>query len=98
MKFNIELDITPQEMRQLLGLPDVEDMQNAAMDKIQEKLFTAIDNASNIETLVEQFLPLGVMGAGQLQKFMGMMTQMGSTTSTRTSTTKKASGKTGSKK
>lgn len=98
MKFNIELDIAPQEMRQLLGLPDVEDMQKAAMDRIQEKLFTAIDDASNIETLVEQFLPLGVLGAGQLQKFMGIMTQMGSGTSSRTSTTKKTSGKTSSKK
>ena len=98
MKFNIELDIAPQEMRQLLGLPDVEDMQKAAMDRIQVKLFTAIDDASNIETLVEQFLPLGVLGAGQLQKFMGIMTQMGSGTSSRTSTTKKTSGKTSSKK
>jgi hypothetical protein len=94
MKFNIELDITPQEMRQLLGLPDIEDMQKDAMDRIQEKLFTAIDDSSNNETLFKQFLPLGVMGADQLQKFMGMMTQMSSGTSSGTSSAKKDTGKT----
>jgi len=82
MKFNIELDITPQEVRQVLGMPDIEEMQKGVVDKVQEKLFKAIDDASNVESLFEQFIPLGT---GSLQKFMGMMAKMAPGESSQTS-------------
>jgi hypothetical protein len=98
MKFNIEVDMTPQEMRKVLGLPDVEAMQKAAMDKVQEKLFEALDDASNMENLVKQFLPMGVLGAEKMQDFVNMMTNMVPGASNRTSSEKKSSGQTGSDK
>ena len=98
MKFNIELDITPKELRQMMGLPDVEDMQKGVVDKVQEKLFKAIDDSTNVETLFEQFLPLGAMGAGQLQKIVGMMTKMAPGSSSRSTAAKKDTTKTSTKK
>ena len=35
MKLRVELDLTPQELRKVLGLPDIENIQKAAVDKIQ---------------------------------------------------------------
>jgi hypothetical protein len=46
MKVNIEIDCTPEEARQFMGLPDVQPMQNAMMDKLQQKMSENIDKFS----------------------------------------------------
>lgn len=51
MKVTIEVDCTPLEAREFMGLPDVQPMQAAMMDKLQEKM------AANIE----QFSPEAIM-------------------------------------
>ena len=38
MKINVELDITPEELRKLFGLPDVEAFQRELMDDIRERM------------------------------------------------------------
>ncbi len=38
MKVNVEIDCTPLEARQFMGLPDVQPMQNAVMDKEKGRL------------------------------------------------------------
>jgi len=38
MKVNVEIDCTPLEARQLIGLPDVAPMQIAVMDKLQQQM------------------------------------------------------------
>jgi Family of unknown function (DUF6489) len=43
MKFNIEIDCTPQEARQFFGLPDVAPMQVAVMDQLQKQMMSNID-------------------------------------------------------
>ena len=37
MKVNVEVDCTPLEARQFFGLPDVQPMQTAVMDKLQQQ-------------------------------------------------------------
>ena len=74
MKLSMELDITPQEMRKLLGLPDIEKIQQSAIDKIQSKLSKAIDDITDPEQLFQQILPLGSMGIGQLEKVTKTLT------------------------
>jgi hypothetical protein len=51
MKVTIEVDCTPLEAREFMGLPDVQPMQAAMMDKLQEKM------SANIE----QFSPEAIM-------------------------------------
>ena len=38
MKVNIEIDCTPLEARQFFGLPDMQPMQTAVMDKLQQQM------------------------------------------------------------
>ncbi|MGC5394074.1 DUF6489 family protein, partial [Escherichia coli] len=46
MKVNVEIDCTPEEARQFFGLPDVQPMQTAVMDKLQEQMLTNIEKVS----------------------------------------------------
>lgn len=38
MKMTVDLDITPEEVRKLFGLPDVEAFQRELMDDIRERM------------------------------------------------------------
>jgi hypothetical protein len=38
MKITVDLDITPEELRKLFGLPDVEAFQRQLMDDIRERM------------------------------------------------------------
>lgn len=75
MKINIDIDLTPKEAREIMGLPDVEPMQKAMMAKIQEKIDLSIDEMSDPELLLKRYLPMGVQGMEQFQKFMSVFTQ-----------------------
>jgi hypothetical protein len=46
MKVRVEIDCTPLEARQFIGLPDVAPMQIAVMDKLQQQVMANIDKAS----------------------------------------------------
>ncbi len=38
MNITVNVDITPEEMRKLMGLPDVEPFQKELMDELREKM------------------------------------------------------------
>jgi hypothetical protein len=46
MKVTVEIDCTPLEARQFLGLPDVQPMQKAMMDKMQDQMASNMDKFS----------------------------------------------------
>ena len=46
MKVNIEIECTPDEARQFMGLPDVKPMQAALMAKMESQLTEAADRFS----------------------------------------------------
>jgi hypothetical protein len=46
MKVNVEIDCTPLEARQFIGLPDVGPMQTAMMDKLQQQMAANIEKVS----------------------------------------------------
>ena len=46
MKVNVEIDCTPLEARQFLGLPDMQPMQTAVMDKLQQQMMANIEKVS----------------------------------------------------
>lgn len=54
MKVTIEVDCTPLEAREFMGLPDVQPMQAAMMDKLQEKMSASIDSFSP-ETIMQNW-------------------------------------------
>ena len=46
MKVNVEIDCTPSEARQFLGLPDLQPMQTAVMDQLQHQMMANIEKVS----------------------------------------------------
>lgn len=57
MKTTIEIDATPQELRTLLGLPEVEHLQEEMLEKIRNKMFEGIDS-NDPASLMKLFMPL----------------------------------------
>lgn len=70
MKIHIDIDLSPKEAREMLGLPDIQPMQKATMEKIQEKIDQGIEEMSDPELLMKRYLPLGIQGIEQFQQFM----------------------------
>lgn len=69
MKFHIEIDCTPIEARQFLGLPDVEPLQTAMMEDMKERMAAAA-KFMDPEALAKAWFPVGVQGMEQFQKLM----------------------------
>lgn len=69
MKMNIEIDMTPDEARRFLGLPDVSKAQDKMMAEIEKRMKAAID-VNDPEALLRAWMPLGGQGFEQFQRFM----------------------------
>jgi hypothetical protein len=73
MKMTVNIDCTPQEARQFLGLPDIAPMQERMMREIEEKMRENI-LALDPETFVKTWMPATIQGWGEVQKmFWGQM-------------------------
>ncbi|MAV31099.1 MAG: hypothetical protein CL866_01340 [Cycloclasticus sp.] len=57
MKATIEIDATPQEMRQLFGLPDVQSLQQEALEKVREKIMAGIES-NDLSELMKLYMPM----------------------------------------
>ncbi|MFY8093181.1 MAG: DUF6489 family protein [Niveispirillum sp.] len=69
MKVTINIDCTPEEARTFLGLPDVQPMQTALMQQLQDQM-AANMKAMDPETMMKTWLPVGLQGIEQFQKMM----------------------------
>jgi hypothetical protein len=73
MKINIDIDITPEEMRKLLGWPDIEGLQKEAIARFTEKMQAGTEGYDPM-SLVEPFLAQSASSMEGFQKIMaGMM-------------------------
>ena len=43
MKISIDVDLTPEEMRRLVGLPDVQTFNDKLMAKLQERMEAGVE-------------------------------------------------------
>ncbi|MDR3500654.1 MAG: DUF6489 family protein [Parvibaculum sp.] len=69
MKVTIDVDLTPEEARRLMGLPDLEAMQQRLLAQLEKQM------ASNLaymdpEMLVKTILPVGAQGLEQFQNLL----------------------------
>jgi len=76
MKVHVEMEMTPQEARAMMGLPDVAPMQQEMMDEMRARMKAAFD-AGDPEGMMRAWMPFfsGEMGGGakafeQFQKFL----------------------------
>lgn len=76
MKINIQMEVTPEEFRKVMGLPDVEPMQKELMAKMQEKMNTYVDEMSDPEVFMKRIMPMGIQGMEQVQEFFSRFAHM----------------------
>ncbi|MCW8885786.1 MAG: DUF6489 family protein [Motiliproteus sp.] len=71
MKITVNLDLTPEEMRKMLGLPDVHDFQNELLQHVREQVEAGAEGYEPM-TLLKPFVP----GAASVEQFQRLMLQM----------------------
>src|SRR4029077_19774327 len=76
MKVNVEIDFTPLEARQFIGLPDVQPMQMAVMDKLQKQLMANIEKVSP-EALMQSWFTFDPKIAERFQDMFVTMAGLG---------------------
>jgi hypothetical protein len=67
MKFTVNVDCTPQEAREFIGLPNVAPMQERLIKEMEERMRDRIQNLDP-ETLVRTWIPVTIQSLGELQK------------------------------
>jgi hypothetical protein len=77
MKVNVEIDCTPQEARQFIGLPDVQPMQIAVMDRLQQQVMSNIEKVSP-EALIQSWFSFDPKLAERFQDMFVAMAGLGS--------------------
>jgi hypothetical protein len=66
-EMKIQVDVTPEEARTLLGLPDVKPMQKAMMEDIEGRMKKAL-SAMEPDALFKMWLPAGLQNMEAWQK------------------------------
>lgn len=69
MKVNIEVDMTPEEARKLMGLPDVSALQQSMVAEMERRMKAALDT-SDPEAMLKAWMPLAAPGFEQFQRFL----------------------------
>ena len=77
MKVTVDIDCTPAEARAFFGLPDMQPLQAAVMDRLQERMVSEIDRFSP-EALVNQWLSVIPQNVERTQKLFADMLLGGS--------------------
>ena len=70
MKVNITMDMTPEEARAFMGLPDVAPLQKQMLEDMQSRMKAAFDT-NDMDAMMRAWMPLG--GAETFQKFQKAM-------------------------
>ncbi len=80
MKFNIEVDCTPEEVRQLLGLPDLNDVHDVYLDKLKTVADKGI-TPDLVQQMVRNWVPMGEGGIDLVKNLMGGFASMAKSSS-----------------
>ena len=69
MKVTIDIDCTPQEARQFLGLPDVQPMQAAILAEMEKRALAEMEKFSP-ENMMQTWFSTGQQGADMFAKVL----------------------------
>jgi hypothetical protein len=81
MNFKIDLDITPEEVRRLMGLPDVQAFQQELLTRIREQMEAGVEGYDP-QSLMRPFMNQAIASMDAFQKMFGTM--LSSTTTKKT--------------
>jgi len=69
MKVTFDIDLTPEEARKLMGLPEIEPMQQRLLDQLEKRISSNL-SFMDPEQLVKSVLPVGAQGFEQFQNLL----------------------------
>jgi len=69
MKINVEMDITPEEFRALMGWPDVQEFQREMFEQIRAQMQAGVEGYDPL-TLMKPYLAQSLQSMEALQKMM----------------------------
>ena len=72
MKVHLELDLSPEELRRLLGLPDVSPINDLVVEKLGDQVEKGLDG-THLRNLAQTMVRGGVMGFETYQSLLGAM-------------------------
>lgn len=70
MKVHIEMEMTPEEARAFMGLPDVSQMQKKMLDDMQGRMKAAFDTGDP-DAMIKAWTPFG--GAQAFEQFQKLL-------------------------
>lgn len=70
MKFNIEIDCTPEEARRLFGLPDLAPLHDIYLGRVKDLMAKGI-TPDLVEAMVKNWVPMGESGLNLVQSMLG---------------------------
>lgn len=69
MKINVEIECTPEEARNFMGLPDVSKANSVYVDNVT-KAMTGVSNPEQLQQYAQALAPMGQMGLKLFQSFV----------------------------
>jgi hypothetical protein len=70
MKIHLDFEMSPDEARKLMGLPDVTALQKKLVTEMERRMMAALDTAADPEALMRSWFTWGNQGMEQFQKFV----------------------------
>ena len=70
MKIHLDFEMTPDEARRLMGLPDVTALQKKLVGEMEKRMMAALDTAADPEALMKAWFSWGNQGMEQFQRFL----------------------------
>lgn len=69
MNIHFDIDATPAELREFLGLPDVRPLQDEMLEKMREKMLQGV-GTFDPQAIIKPFLPPQLQSAEAWQTFL----------------------------
>lgn len=70
MKINVDIDVTPAEMRDVMGLPDVSPLHDEMIDRIRKSMAAGEEGYDPL-SLFRPYMSSSIAGLEGFQKLMG---------------------------
>ncbi|HEY1615494.1 MAG TPA: DUF6489 family protein [Rhizomicrobium sp.] len=70
MKLHIDLEMTPDEARRVMGLPDIAAMQDRIVAEVEKQMTEAIKSSADPEAMLKTWFTWGNQGMEQFQRFV----------------------------
>lgn len=68
MRIKIDIEVSPEEIRTLIGLPNLGGLQEDMIHYMRDKMSSGMEESKEIAVMLKQFLPESVSTASNLQK------------------------------